>query len=254
MNVPTKKGWLKKEGGKIKTVKKRFFVLQHGHLYYFQNEEKALLNDYIRCISLLDGVKVHIVGENVFQFEIFHPISKMTENHNTFVFWAEHPNDFKEWVKALESVCNADDKEKENIKKKSIEALDIDWPDKVIIDKKKKMTCFGYLQKEGGKVKSVKRRFFMLQNGELRYYPNDKSSSEEMLRTIPLLDGTQVRAIDDSLTLELYHPARSITANHKTFRLIADNAEDFRNWKDYLQKVVLPLKCQEKESVRKIRI
>lgn len=36
-------GWLDKRGGKFKSWKKRFFVLQGSYLFYFENDFKASL-------------------------------------------------------------------------------------------------------------------------------------------------------------------------------------------------------------------
>eukprot|EP00055_Hartaetosiga_balthica_P007774 m.27307 g.27307 ORF g.27307 m.27307 type:complete len:396 (+) comp5929_c0_seq1:73-1260(+) len=38
---PEKSGWMHKEGGSVKTVKRRFFVLKNSCLYYFDNENST---------------------------------------------------------------------------------------------------------------------------------------------------------------------------------------------------------------------
>ena len=42
--VPKKEGWLTKQGGSIKTWKKRFFVLETTKLAYYKEEEKVFVS------------------------------------------------------------------------------------------------------------------------------------------------------------------------------------------------------------------
>ncbi|EFA81191.1 hypothetical protein PPL_06028 [Heterostelium album PN500] len=54
-------GWLKKEGGRIKTTKKRYFVLRSNTLYYKKDKE----SNPIGLVQLID-IDIRVTGETEF--------------------------------------------------------------------------------------------------------------------------------------------------------------------------------------------
>lgn len=87
----------------------------------------------------------------------------------------------------------------------------------------------GYLTKEGGSIKTWKKRYFLLKSGELTYF---KDKGGEELGKIPLATASAIRLADQrkkQFCFEIVTPAR-------VYAFIADNEEDRREWVDMLLK------------------
>ncbi|XP_060067022.1 rho GTPase-activating protein 24-like [Ylistrum balloti] len=111
-------GWLRKQGGMVKTWHRRWFCLNGDCLFYFSKE------DDLRALGsiFLPGNRVveHPFNPDdpeKFLLEIFPdkkgkrmtgPVqSKMTPNHDTFLLWAATAEERDTWIKALRKIMHA---------------------------------------------------------------------------------------------------------------------------------------------------
>lgn len=100
-------GWLRKQGGFVKTWHSRWFVLRGDQLYYYKDEEETKALGSI----FLPGNKVSehpSSGEDggKFLFEVIPggDRERMTANHETYLLMASTQNDMEDWVKTIRRV------------------------------------------------------------------------------------------------------------------------------------------------------
>lgn len=113
---PEREGWLKKQGGRVKTWKKRFFILTGNCLYYFKDK-----NDTVPCgIIPLENLKVKEIPPN--RFELYNQNQGDTKStikaaktasdgkiiegrHNSYLFEAskEDSEDIKDWINSIQA-------------------------------------------------------------------------------------------------------------------------------------------------------
>ncbi|XP_055720369.1 rho GTPase-activating protein 24 isoform X2 [Salvelinus fontinalis] len=100
-------GWLRKQGGFVKTWHTRWFVLRGEQLHYYKDEEetKAL------GIILLPGNRVtehpsngDEGGKFLFEVSAGGDRERMTANHETYLLMASTQNDMEDWVKTIRRV------------------------------------------------------------------------------------------------------------------------------------------------------
>jgi hypothetical protein len=88
----------------------------------------------------------------------------------------------------------------------------------------------GYLTKQGGFVRSWKKRWFVLKGDSLYYFASPQS--EETLGSIAL-EGSFLQAADEhtrkKFSFGIFHPAR------RTFFLVADSKQEMQEWVDMVQ-------------------
>ncbi|XP_038130945.1 rho GTPase-activating protein 24 isoform X2 [Cyprinodon tularosa] len=100
-------GWLRKQGGFVKTWHSRWFVLRGELLYYYKDEEETKPLGVIP----LPGNKVseHPTSGDEggkFLFEVIPggERERMTTNHETYLLMASTQNDMEDWVKTIRRV------------------------------------------------------------------------------------------------------------------------------------------------------
>ncbi|KAL6096752.1 arhgap24 [Pungitius sinensis] len=100
-------GWLKKQGGFVKTWHSRWFVLRGDQLHYYKDEEETKVLGAI----FLPGNKVteHPTSGDEggkFLFEVIPggDRERMTANHETYLLMASTQNDMEDWVKTIRRV------------------------------------------------------------------------------------------------------------------------------------------------------
>ncbi|XP_073456123.1 rho GTPase-activating protein 24 isoform X1 [Aquarana catesbeiana] len=100
-------GWLRKQGGFVKTWHTRWFVLKGDQLYYFKDEDEMKPLGTI----FLPGNRVveHPCNEDSpgkFLFEVVPggDRERMTANHETYLLMASTQNDMEDWVKSIRRV------------------------------------------------------------------------------------------------------------------------------------------------------
>ncbi|XP_071953156.1 rho GTPase-activating protein 24-like isoform X2 [Antedon mediterranea] len=104
-------GWLKKQGGVIKTWQRRFFILVNDHLYYYQREDDQR---HLGAIPL-KGNKVFKHAHNPddpnkFLFEISNGeghTGRLAGNHDTFLLLASTQIDMDKWIQEIQRVMYA---------------------------------------------------------------------------------------------------------------------------------------------------
>lgn len=124
-----KKGWLTKQGGRIKTWKRRWFILSEAGLYYFkQPQDSKDSQGSMPCgIVMLDNVEVVPNKDKKYSFMLrvmdtsdgLDPIvntkikgAKMEgkrmvqSNHDVYMFCADNQEDMDSWINALNSCIN----------------------------------------------------------------------------------------------------------------------------------------------------
>ncbi|XP_026703234.1 rho GTPase-activating protein 24 isoform X1 [Athene cunicularia] len=100
-------GWLRKQGGFVKTWHTRWFVLKGDQLYYFKDEDETKPLGII----FLPGNRVieHPCNEESpgkFLFEVVPggDRERMTANHETYLLMASTQSDMEDWVKSIRRV------------------------------------------------------------------------------------------------------------------------------------------------------
>ncbi|XP_060103077.1 rho GTPase-activating protein 24 isoform X1 [Heteronotia binoei] len=106
-HVAIKCGWLRKQGGFVKTWHTRWFVLKGERLYYFKDEDETKPLGTI----FLPGNRVieHPYNDESpgkFLFEVIPggDRERMTANHETYLLMASTQNDMEDWVKSIRRV------------------------------------------------------------------------------------------------------------------------------------------------------
>ncbi|KAM9306451.1 rho GTPase-activating protein 24 isoform 2-T3 [Pholidichthys leucotaenia] len=100
-------GWLRKQGGFVKTWHSRWFVLRGDQLYYYKDEEetKALGAIFLRGNKVTEHPTSSDDGGK-FLFEVIPggDRERMTANHETYLLMASTQNDMEDWVKTIRRV------------------------------------------------------------------------------------------------------------------------------------------------------
>ncbi|XP_037548299.1 rho GTPase-activating protein 24 [Nematolebias whitei] len=100
-------GWLRKQGGFVKTWHSRWFVLRGDQLHYYKDEEETKSLGVI--ILLGNKVTEHPTSGDEggkFLFEVIPggERERMTNNHETYLLMASSQNDMEDWVKTIRRV------------------------------------------------------------------------------------------------------------------------------------------------------
>uniref|UniRef100_A0A8C1RQ98 Rho GTPase-activating protein 24 n=1 Tax=Cyprinus carpio TaxID=7962 RepID=A0A8C1RQ98_CYPCA len=100
-------GWLRKQGGFVKTWHTRWFVLRGDQLYYYKDEDetKALGTIFLPGNRVTEHPSNGEEGGK-FLFEVIPggDRERMTSNHETYLLMASTQNDMEDWVKSIRRV------------------------------------------------------------------------------------------------------------------------------------------------------
>uniref|UniRef100_A0A667X2Y2 Rho GTPase-activating protein 24 n=1 Tax=Myripristis murdjan TaxID=586833 RepID=A0A667X2Y2_9TELE len=100
-------GWLRKQGGFVKTWHTRWFVLRGDQLFYYKDEEetKALGAIFLPGNRVTEHPTSGDEGGK-FLFEVVPggDRERMTANHETYLLMASTQNDMEDWVKTIRRV------------------------------------------------------------------------------------------------------------------------------------------------------
>ena len=105
---PDKAGYLRKQGGRVKSWKKRWFLLSNSCLYYFKKPSDAAPKGFVP----LENLHVVITGEK--RWELRHPdgafkaakfsgSTLVESNHDKLLCEAKSPAERDEWIAAIQS-------------------------------------------------------------------------------------------------------------------------------------------------------
>eukprot|EP00300_Choanocystis_sp_HF-7_P019366 c20317_g2_i1.p1 GENE.c20317_g2_i1~~c20317_g2_i1.p1 ORF type:complete len:1049 (-),score=259.13 c20317_g2_i1:125-2893(-) len=107
---PQHQGWLMKEGGKMKSVRKRWFVIRENCMFYFKQIQAEELIGTVPLVALTVE-KLHGVSKHGFGFKLvsLEPSGKVKSNkrtnsgmalgsHDSFVMYAATQQEREDWV------------------------------------------------------------------------------------------------------------------------------------------------------------
>ncbi|ETL33880.1 hypothetical protein F441_14129 [Phytophthora nicotianae CJ01A1] len=148
-------GWLKKEGGKVKSWKRRYFTLYGSKLSYYKSEKGSLL----RSVSVIN-VEPHP--------SVSLGLTVSTVGGRKLIVQAESNGEFNKWLNAIqEAVAEASERNSTGIE---IPMMNMVIDHRSSEDLQSFASHSGWLQKEGQRFKTWKRRYFTLKNSALIYY------------------------------------------------------------------------------------
>ncbi|XP_062589733.1 rho GTPase-activating protein 24-like isoform X2 [Saccostrea cucullata] len=100
-------GWLKKQGGMVRTWHRRWFCLNNDFLFYFAKEDDSRP---LGCI-FLPGNRVSEIPFNpddpekcLFEISAGKGQAKMAPNHETYILWAANDEERQKWIKDMRKV------------------------------------------------------------------------------------------------------------------------------------------------------
>ncbi|XP_044284470.1 rho GTPase-activating protein 24 isoform X1 [Varanus komodoensis] len=106
-HVAIKCGWLRKQGGFVKTWHTRWFVLKGEQLHYFKDEDetKPLGTIFLPGNRVLEhSCNDESPGKFLFEVVPGGDRERMTANHETYLLMASTQNDMEDWVKSIRRV------------------------------------------------------------------------------------------------------------------------------------------------------
>lgn len=152
-------GWLNKEGGTIKTWKRRYFSLHGTTLRYFKSETGSLLRAL--TITHVDELPLVALGLEV-----------ATKSDRKLILTAESKEDYAKWVHAMQDAIRAENAAQSPVPVQSeAEFGNASSVSAATNSDGKVVTSYsGWLEKEGQRFKTWKKRYFTYKKGALIYY------------------------------------------------------------------------------------
>ncbi|KAG7390085.1 hypothetical protein PHYPSEUDO_008788 [Phytophthora pseudosyringae] len=203
-------GWLKKEGGNIKSWKRRYFTLYGSKLSYYKSEKGSLL----RSVSVIDIAAHPSVSLGLIV---------STVGGRKLIIQADSKEEFGRWLGAIGAVVT-----EENVRKSAVveaPTMNMVVENRPSEDLKASVSHSGWLQKEGQRFKTWTRRYFTLKNSALIYY----SEIGGVARGHGIVNGAHQ---DDTKPLTLVIEFRS----GKTMRVTAASEAEVNSWHQVLSR------------------
>jgi len=203
-------GWLKKEGGNVKSWKRRYFTLYGSKLSYYKSEKGSLL----RSVRVVDVAAHPTVSLG---------LVVSTVSGRKLIIQAGSTEEFDKWLGAITGAVNEENDRASAV----VEAPTMPTPmeSRSSEELKAPVSYSGWLQKEGQRFKTWKRRYFTLKNSALIYY----SEIGGVARGHGMVKGAHP---DDSKPSTLVIEFRS----GKTMRVTAASAAEMSSWLDVLSR------------------
>jgi len=228
----TKMGWLKKQGGKVKSWKRRWFVLEEDRMTYYKDKEGTKEGTPLGFVPLgrcrlrepaQAGKHGGKAKAGAVYFELFNPEAALVQRHRSYLLQAESREELVSWEAALreKGVLREGDEE---------ESAETELPRKT-----------GWLNKQGGRWKNWRRRWFVLLGTDLYYYQSEKAADPVGL--VPLgRDSVRVVADDasDSILCSkkfcfLITDALGFNKTHNVYYLQASSSDERDEWLEALK-------------------
>jgi len=198
-----KEGYLTKQGGTVKSWKKRWFVLRYGHLYYYKDDIAIKpLGDIVLQSITVEHVPVERIGKP-YCFRIATRGTLQRDGRDYFIY-AESLQDCETWVAII---------------RQSIRRKDAKWLKE------------GWLLKKEKTWKKWRLRWWAMDTDNLYYFKNDKDDVPS--GSLPLL-GTKVKVkekpfpTDEEEEQDKY--AFSLTHGQKSFFVAGQTAKEREEW------------------------
>ncbi|KAF1332566.1 Dynein light chain, partial [Globisporangium splendens] len=155
-------GWLNKQGGTIKTWKRRYFSLHGTTLRYFKRETGSMLRSF--TISHVEEQPQVALGLEV-----------MTTSGRKLMLTAESKEDYGRWLRALQASISAESSVPKSPTTPQQHEADAGGRasnvSATVNNGGKIVTSYsGWLEKEGRRFKTWKKRYFTYKKGALIYY------------------------------------------------------------------------------------
>ncbi|KAL4109753.1 hypothetical protein PRIC1_001448 [Phytophthora ramorum] len=148
-------GWLKKEGGNVKSWKRRYFTLYGSKLSYYKSEKGSLL----RSVSVVDITAHPSVSLG---------LTVSTVGGRKLIIQADSNEEFNKWLGAIqEAVAAENGRQSSTMEAPTMNSV---MENRSSEDVKASVSHSGWLQKEGQRFKTWKRRYFTLKKSALIYY------------------------------------------------------------------------------------
>ena len=135
-------GWMNKVGGSVKTWKNRYFRLYEDSLHYYESDSSSAPKGAIT----LAGAQLTVYSADIFPQQPFSFGLTPLSSPRHYVFSTDSAEVRLHWLRALKPLCQRVVKQRET-----------SWKE-------------GYLTKQGGKIKTWKKRWVVLNENEMRYY------------------------------------------------------------------------------------
>jgi len=105
----------------------------------------------------------------------------------------------------------------------------------------------GWLEKRGGIRKSWKKRWFVLRDGELKYYASDKKNTKESGNII--LDGCQVEIAPEAKYSRKFCFELNSPLQNRVFVIVAENGTSLQEWMNAIRRAMLRILRDKAKTV-----
>nr|XP_022287817.1 protein still life, isoforms C/SIF type 2-like isoform X1 [Crassostrea virginica] len=180
-NIPViKSGYGVKEGGKMKSWKRRFFVLNEYGLFYYVSEESS---EPLRFIPRNDMKHAKASTVNRHNGGLYGMFELYTEDRTYFVE-CESPADVQPWIRAIRRIIPR------NRKKMTVR----NTRDSIFYTSAGSLKTYksGYCVKQGGKWKSWLSRYFVVNEDGIMYF-----SSEQSIEALGVIMKDQIQGVQE---------------------------------------------------------
>ncbi|KJE90767.1 hypothetical protein CAOG_02021 [Capsaspora owczarzaki ATCC 30864] len=227
VNEVHKTGYMTKQGGANKNWKRRWFVLTETQLKYFKTSD-CIIDDDSDLLGQIDLNEISCVesatNKRSFCFKLVTP-------DRTYFISCESDAEAAEWMSAI-SLCMQSTRQSnvEAFKEAVYAEPDAAGPEIVLSDAG--VVVKGYLTKQGGGIKSWKKRWFVLGKESLEnvlYYKDDKE--RELMGGIRLTDCTGPDAVYLGAVDRFQNNFPfEIRTSKRIYYLAASNAKELDVW------------------------
>ncbi|XP_048767210.2 protein still life, isoforms C/SIF type 2-like isoform X2 [Ostrea edulis] len=228
-NIPViKSGFCTKEGAKMKSWKRRFFVLnEYGLFYYVSNESTEPLNHIPR--NEMQHVRASTVNKRT--GGLFGMFELHTENRTYFIE-SDTPDEVHLWIQSIKLI----------LPQKRRQTTMLNQRDSIFYTPAGYLSTIksGYCTKQGGKWKSWLSRYFVVNEDGITYFTSEQSV--EALKVIPKRDVRGVQEISGSQfgrenVFEIHTCCR-------TFYIQCESHEDLCEWVSAIRRILPHPKIQ----------
>jgi len=208
-NTPVLEGFLDKIGGSVKTWKTRYFRLYANQLNYYETDSSIISKGSI----LLPGSSLLCYDSAVFpSYPYCFGLIPVNENRQ-YVFNCANHSERMKWLTALKPLCQV-----------SIKAAQGSLRE-------------GYLTKQGGTIKTWKKRWCVLSTTKLTYY-KDVTQLTEAIDSIDLTAGLEVENDKNSGNKdEWMFTLKPVSANGRIYKFAAVTESDRDQWVKELRRL-----------------
>ena len=210
-------GWLCKIGGSVKTWKTRFFRLYSEQLFYYESETASQAKGSIA----LTGSRLSLYAADIFPSQPFCFGVTPQASGRHYILSASTAGDRLQWVCAMKPLCC-----------RQLRASELSLKE-------------GYLTKQGGTIKTWKRRWVVLTEAALIYYKDVKDVGREAARgggddgcgRLDLAGGLDAECEKGGKDGEWVFTVKPAVGNGRVFRFASQTEADRESWVRVLRQI-----------------